>query len=311
MSGGIATHEVARIVKKRNRAEDGVSQRVRRTRNDEDFPMTETTTNDNVTPLGGEFDKEQVSKRVRANLQKAENWTVQHPSSELVPLDKIDIESLLGHLISKVDEKFDHYNKLFESLGQDQIKRLMRFYLFDGVKKLCQEGNVHLERLVETTQSKNVGVYLLEMWMCNVFQTVPWKDLEEYTPLGSRIAWAGQHLNVALPFWQSFRDNEGSELWKEQAMGVTKEGFREFLLSADPQIRAWAESMRNSFHAIRTSPDPNHRQYDKEAMQKFHEIGVTVYHKQAIASYRRVLLGGKDCQVKINGGHVLSLFPGN
>jgi hypothetical protein len=84
---------------------------------------------------------------------------------------------------------------------------------------------------------------LVEMWMCNVFQTLPRTSLEKYAPLGSRIAWAGQHLNVALPLWQSFRDNEDSKLWEEQAMGVSKEGFRDFLFSADPPIRAWLESI--------------------------------------------------------------------
>jgi hypothetical protein len=51
---------------------------------------------------------------------------------------------------------------------------------------------------------------LQEMWMSCIFQTLRVIDLDKFMPEKARRLWAGQHLNIALPLWQSFTNDLGS-----------------------------------------------------------------------------------------------------
>ncbi|KAB8213450.1 hypothetical protein BDV33DRAFT_196915 [Aspergillus novoparasiticus] len=71
---------------------------------------------------------------------------------------------------------------------------------------------------------------LLEMWMALVFQTLTSLHLDEYLPDSVNRLWSGHHLNVALPLWQGFTDEDQAQ----------------HLFSEDPTIRQWAESARDA-----------------------------------------------------------------
>lgn len=90
------------------------------------------------------------------------------------------------------------------------------------------------------------------MWMACVFQTLTPPHLDLYLPADVTRLWAGHHLNVALPLWQSFTDDiedTGELLGGRQT-------FKTFLQSKNPAVRSWATNLRDAFNGLRDSPDP-------------------------------------------------------
>jgi hypothetical protein len=53
---------------------------------------------------------------------------------------------------------------------------------------------------------------LAETWMCCILQTLPPHHLENYLPSSIKSLWAGRHLNIALPLWQSFSESWGDRV---------------------------------------------------------------------------------------------------
>ncbi|KNG86359.1 hypothetical protein ANOM_007288 [Aspergillus nomiae NRRL 13137] len=105
---------------------------------------------------------------------------------------------------------------------------------------------------------------LLEMWMALVFQTLTSVHLDQYLPESVNKLWSGNHLNVALPLWQGFTE-------EDQAVGLAVGGrmsFQQHLFSDDPTIRQWAENARDAFNDIRNSPDALLRQYYQNLLSR-------------------------------------------
>lgn len=106
------------------------------------------------------------------------------------------------------------------------------------------------------------------MYTACVFQTLRHNDLEIYLPDDIAIPWGRRHLNVALPLWKWFSDETNME------EAVTRETFKDALFSPDPLVRQWAEGLRDSFRAIRSSPDRLQRGYWRMLIRKrFVKIG--------------------------------------
>ncbi|KAE8138501.1 hypothetical protein BDV38DRAFT_282164 [Aspergillus pseudotamarii] len=57
-----------------------------------------------------------------------------------------------------------------------------------------------------TSAKTQLLLNLLEMWMALVFQTLTSLHLNEYLPESVNSLWSGHHLNVALPLWQGFTE---------------------------------------------------------------------------------------------------------
>ncbi|KAJ6072758.1 hypothetical protein N7467_010843 [Penicillium canescens] len=118
--------------------------------------------------------------------------------------------------------------------------------------------SVFVKLAVHDAFSSEEGQLLLnlqEMWMSLVFQTLRGFHLDEFLPPGSNKLWAGNHLNVSIPLWQSFTAIPNAE---------TKGGslaFKEYLCHKDPAVRHWAEDARDAFNDLRNSPDPLLRRY--------------------------------------------------
>ncbi|KAL3478081.1 hypothetical protein BJX99DRAFT_245767 [Aspergillus californicus] len=83
---------------------------------------------------------------------------------------------------------------------------------------------------------------IVEIWVCCVLQTLPPHYLESYLPSSIKCVWAGRHLNIALPLWQSF-----SETWEDRVDCIG--------------VRGWAKQVRDAFNGLRNSPDPIFRAY--------------------------------------------------
>ncbi|KAE8313701.1 hypothetical protein BDV41DRAFT_564118 [Aspergillus transmontanensis] len=114
---------------------------------------------------------------------------------------------------------------------------------------------------------------LLEMWMALVFQTLTSLHLDEYLPDSVNRLWLGHHLNVALPLWQGFTDEDQAQ----------------HLFSEDPTIRQWAESARDAFNDIRNSPDALLRQYYQNLLSKRQAQGQQTWQKKKSMNIMRYL----------------------
>lgn len=128
---------------------------------------------------------------------------------------------------------------------------------------------------------------LLEMWMCCAFQTLGRSDLSfnESDPQ----PWAGRHLNIALPLWQRF-SHEPRDF---RINGLDRLSFQEHLFSPDPMIRSWAESLRDSYNALRNSPSLQIRSYYFDQQRR---AGLLVAHGKVqlrrFEKYRALLGNG-------------------
>ena len=114
---------------------------------------------------------------------------------------------------------------------------------------------------------------LAEMWLCLIFQTLPRFQFDQYTPANIEKGWASHHLNIALPLWQSYREVEDPDIWDERAKDIGKESFKQFLFSPDPEIRLWAEGLREAFHSLRDSGESRIREYYNIQIRKWRETG--------------------------------------
>ncbi|OGM40135.1 hypothetical protein ABOM_011815 [Aspergillus bombycis] len=77
---------------------------------------------------------------------------------------------------------------------------------------------------------------LIELGIALVFQTMS-SHLDEYLPKSVSRLWSGNHLNVALPLWQDFTEDQAAS----EAVGG-RISFQQYLFSDDPKIRQWAEN---------------------------------------------------------------------
>ncbi|KAE8335971.1 hypothetical protein BDV24DRAFT_155573 [Aspergillus arachidicola] len=126
---------------------------------------------------------------------------------------------------------------------------------------------------------------LLEMWMALVFQTLTSLHLDEYLPDSVNRLWSGHHLNVALPLWQGFTDEDQAV---SEAVGG-RISFQQHLFSEDPTIRQWAESARDAFNDIRNSPDALLRQYYQNLLSKRQAQGQQTWQKKKSMNIMRYL----------------------
>lgn len=131
---------------------------------------------------------------------------------------------------------------------------------------------------------------LAEMWMCCVFQTLSAVHLEKHLPAPDEKPWAGHHLNVALPLFQSFSDFPGDDV-------VSRPTFEKFLRSTNPEIRQWAESLRDAYNQLRNSPDINFRVYWNQQMRYSMDQAASAQQAKSIA-HMQSYLAGKSCKVK-------------
>lgn len=99
---------------------------------------------------------------------------------------------------------------------------------------------------------KRLMLNINEMWMSLILQTLSTNNLTEWLP--GQAEWAGRHLNVALPLWQSLSNDL---IDRQEAIG----SFASFTTSPDPTIREWAWNLRNSYNALRHSTDETIRKY--------------------------------------------------
>lgn len=131
---------------------------------------------------------------------------------------------------------------------------------------------------------------LAEMWKCCVFQTLSAGHLQKYLPVDSPKPWAGCHLNVALPLFQSFMAMDENE-------AVTRQTFETFLQSTDPEVRQWAESLRDAYNQLRNSPDPTLREYWDQQMRYSMDQAAIAQQAKSMANLQEYL-SGQSCKVK-------------
>lgn len=117
-----------------------------------------------------------------------------------------------------------------------------------------------------------------EMWMTLILQTLSTNNLTEWLP--GQAEWAGRHLNVALPLWQSLSNDL---IDRQEAIG----SFASFTTSPDPTIREWAWNLRNSYNELRHSADETIRKY------YFHCIGKAARAGGAKAEQKKIESIGK------------------
>lgn len=98
-----------------------------------------------------------------------------------------------------------------------------------------------------------------EMWLCCIFRALTPHHLDQYLPGNVSKPWAGCHLNVALPLWQSF-----SKPVDKAAKAGGRDVFSDFLRASDPNVRKWAQNLRDAFNELRDSPDSKLRRYYAE-----------------------------------------------
>ncbi|KAF7622865.1 hypothetical protein AFLA_010185 [Aspergillus flavus NRRL3357] len=99
------------------------------------------------------------------------------------------------------------------------------------------------------------------------------------------ILWSGHHLNVALPLWQGFTDEDQAV---NEAVGG-RISFQQHLFSEDPTIRQWAESARDAFNDIRNSPDALLRQYYQNLLSKRQAQSQQTWQKKKSMNIMRYL----------------------
>ncbi|KAE8418752.1 hypothetical protein BDV36DRAFT_294798 [Aspergillus pseudocaelatus] len=136
-----------------------------------------------------------------------------------------------------------------------------------------------------TSAKTQLLLNLLEMWMALVFQTLTSLHLNEYLPESVNRLWSGHHLNVALPLWQGFTEEDQAV---SEAVGG-RISFQQHLFSEDPTIRQWAESARDAFNDIRNSPDALLRQYYQNLLSKRRAQGQQAWQEKKSTNIMKYL----------------------
>ncbi|RMJ25814.1 hypothetical protein PHISP_03329 [Aspergillus sp. HF37] len=130
--------------------------------------------------------------------------------------------------------------------------------------------------------------------MCSIFQTLPSSLLERHLPEQINRVWAGRHLSIASPLWQSFSPAE-DDANPEALPG--REGLESLLNSSDPAISEWAKKKRDAFNQLRYSSDPQLRGYYQEHINRSSRKGNLESQRVAGVNLQGYLLG-KEAQVK-------------
>ncbi|KAL1852698.1 hypothetical protein Plec18167_008981 [Paecilomyces lecythidis] len=125
------------------------------------------------------------------------------------------------------------------------------------------------------------------MWMSLTFQTLRGFHLDEFLPAISKRFWSGNHLNVALPLWQSFTALPNSE-----AVGG-RLAFQEYLRDNNPLVRQWAKDTRDAFNDIRNSPDPALRKYYESLHQERRKASQATWEQKKSDNLKKYLSGQK------------------
>lgn len=86
-----------------------------------------------------------IAERIQKNLQKADDWNVQHPSIVLPSLGQVDRIKLLDHMIFKAKE-IHRYEGFFQQVGENKVKEILDSLLPRKIKDLCQRGVIHKQR---------------------------------------------------------------------------------------------------------------------------------------------------------------------
>lgn len=159
------------------------------------------------------------------------------------------------------------------------------------------DGLLETEGLV-SKRHQHLLLNLAEMWICLIFQTLPQVQFDQYTPANIEKGWAGRHLNIAVPLWQSYREVEDPDIWDERAQDIGKESFKQFLFSPDPETRLWAEGLRDAFHNLRDSRESRIRKYYKMQINKWIEAGRKAQRDQGIQRWQKWYTEGKEVVVK-------------
>lgn len=142
--------------------------------------------------------------------------------------------------------------------------------------------------------SQQFVLNLAEMWMCCIFQTLTPLHLDNYLPGNVKKVWAGRHLNVALPLWQSFSNSLEN---KAEAIGG-RAAFTKFLQSPDFEVRQWAESLRDGFNQLRNSPDSKLRNYYRQQI-RFSLQSAAVACQNATIKRFQEYFSGKEISVNV------------
>jgi hypothetical protein len=127
----------------------------------------------------------------------------------------------------------------------------LHYHIWNSSNDICSQF-VTLCTFNDRHPHTQLYINVAEMWMACVFQTLTPPHLDLYLPADVTRLWAGHHLNVALPLWQSFTDDiedTGELLGGRQT-------FKTFLQSKNPAVRSWATNLRDAFNGLRDSPDP-------------------------------------------------------
>ncbi|KAL2869133.1 uncharacterized protein BJX67DRAFT_379608 [Aspergillus lucknowensis] len=138
----------------------------------------------------------------------------------------------------------------------------LHYHIWNSSKQMKSSFMTFFElfRPDTTHQQRQLILNLAEMWFCCIFQTLTCPSLEKYLPDTLAKPWAGRHLNIAVPLYQSFSPAENPEI---ETLG-DREGFTQFLTSTDPQVRKWAISLRSAFNSLANSPDARARAYYRQ-----------------------------------------------
>jgi hypothetical protein len=168
--------------------------------------------------------------------------------------------------------------------------------------------SVFVKLAVHDAFSSEEGQLLLnlqEMWMSLVFQTLRGFHLDEFLPPGSNKLWAGNHLNVSIPLWQSFTAIPNAE---------TKGGslaFKEYLCHKDPAVRHWAEDARDAFNDLRNSPDPLLRRYYLDLNQGARRTARAAWEKKKYDELREYLSGKVVIVTESHDGELREVSAGS
>ena len=135
---------------------------------------------------------------------------------------------------------------------------------------------------------------LAEMWSCCIFQTLTTTHLNKYLPADVEKPWAGRHLNVGLPLYQSFSPERTSS--QNRPLG-DREMFTKFLTSQDLHVRKWAKSLRDAFNNLRESPDPALREYYRRQISISLSKARDAQQHRVLKEMRTFLTSGRECKI--------------
>lgn len=138
--------------------------------------------------------------------------------------------------------------------------------------------------------------------MTLILQTLSTNNLTEWLP--GEAEWAGRHLNVALPLWQSLSNDL---IDRQEAIG----SFASFTTSPDPTIRAWAWNLRHSYNELRHSTDETIRKYYFQCISRASRAAGAKSEQKKLASIRKCLSnpilkglrGGKRSELYVSYSH--------